>query len=355
MLGYFLGELIRQNCCAIVATAPGSRVARLLPPGAIPVWLEPSPEFSPRSLWNQSSLIKKLQATQPFDILHGWAARDWELASLAAMRCNRPAIGTLHDHPSAPFISSRRQRLMRLCARFGLKKIICVSRAVQTACIEATYPASKLAVVRNGLPTIECAPPVRVYDSFRLGFLGAFSERKGLRDLLLIADTLSKLAKSWELIIAGGPQDTAGEQLLSELRARYSGCEWWARVSWPGWVSSPQTFLRELDVLIVPSSDFDPFPTVLLEAGQVGLPVLAARVGGVSEIVTADQTGWLYDPGDVKQAVGHILSMIANPSLCQDRGNNARELVARVFSADAMVSNYLRIYDEVLNHRRPIS
>jgi glycosyltransferase involved in cell wall biosynthesis len=61
-----------------------------------------------------------------------------------------------------------------------------------------------------------------------------------------------------------------------------------------------------VDVLVVPSSEFDPFPTVLLEAGQAGVPVLAARVGGVAEIIVPEETGWLFEPGDWSGAAAKL-------------------------------------------------
>jgi glycosyltransferase involved in cell wall biosynthesis len=350
MLGYFLKELVRTDCQVAVAVVRGSRVAGLLPAEAVPVWVEPCPALSPVVVWRQAKTLKAFYAEFAFDVVHGWAARDWELAALAGWRCQRPAMGTLHDHPEAAFISGKRRRLMRWCARYGLKKIICVSEAVRSACASSGYPPLKLGVVRNGLPAADASVIPRAPGPFRMGFLGTFSERKGLRTLFQIADALPDDCGLWELHLGGGAADVAGDRLLVELRTAYAARPWWPRVQWPGWVRSPQDFLRTLDLLVVPSSEFDPFPTVLLEAGQAGLPVLASRVGGVPEIVADGQTGWLFEAGKVEPAV-HILShLMAVPDNLKRAGQAAHERVLREFSASKMVAEYRLLYSNILSN-----
>ena len=349
MLGYFLTELVRTDCKVAVAAVCESRVAGLLPAEAVPVWLDPCPSFSPVAIWRQATTLEAFRAEFAFDLVHGWAAGDWELAALAGWRCRRPAIGTLHDHPEASFLSRKRRRLMRWCAGFGLKRIIGVSEAVQTACADSGYPRSKLMVVRNGLPSVDVSATARASGPFRMGFLGAFSERKGLRTLFQIADAFSaKSGAAWELHLAGDAADKAGERLLAELRGAYSTRPWWPRVQWLGWVKSPQNFLRTLDLLVVPSSEFDPFPTVLLEAGQAGVPALASRVGGVPEIVADGQTGWLFDAGKVEPAVQILSGLMAEPGRLQEAGQLARGRVFREFSATKMVAEYRRLYSNLL-------
>jgi glycosyltransferase involved in cell wall biosynthesis len=107
-------------------------------------------------------------------------------------------------------------------------------------------------------------------------------------------------------------------------------------------------FLRTVDLLAVSSSEFDPFPTVLLEAGQSGIPALASRVGGVPEIVTDGQTGWVFEPGKAEQAAQILSRLIAAPEMLQSAGQAAHERGLREFSASKIVAEYRLLYSNIL-------
>src|SRR5260221_10323950 len=58
--------------------------------------------------------------------------------------------------------------------------------------------------------------------------------------------------------------------------------------------------LGDLDVLVHASTRPEPFGRVIIEAMAAGLPVIAARAGGVSEIITDGVDGLLAEPGDLE-------------------------------------------------------
>lgn len=351
MLAYYLDGLQATSCQPMLAVVRGSRVSDAIPPLVRRFWIPEKQQFSARKLFQQVRRILEARREFPFDLVHGWTARDWELTSIVAALARRPAIGTLHDHPRAKAISSHRQFLMRMCARHGLDKVVCVSQAVSMECARTDYPPKKLTVIRNGLPSFgepSNRPPNPVS---RLGFLGVFSERKGLHDLFLMLDELSRLSSTpWQAIVAGAAQDAAGEKLVASIRQRFSQKHWWPQVEWHGWVEKPVQFLKTLDLLIVPSSEFDPFPTVLLEAGGVGLPVLAAKVGGVEEIVLDTQTGWLFENGNWRQAAERLKLLLAEPNQLRIAGTEAFRRVGREFTIRKMVDNYFGVYSTLASN-----
>lgn len=349
MLMHFLEGLKASKHEVTVALVKGSKLAGSFPGGVTQTYIDDNQAFSLRALKRQLTELRKRHHETPFDLVHGWAARDWELTALLGRFTRRPTVGTLHDHPQGGFISRKRQLLMRWSARWGLRKVICVSQAVRSACLSAGYPQDKLEVVHNGLPDYQTARDAKPDSVFRLGFLGAFSERKGLPDLFsMLAEIARTTGASWEMRIAGEAQDDAGKALIARIRKQYGHWPWWHQVHWPGWVDGPTDFLRNLDLLVVPSTEFDPFPTVLLEAGRAGIPVLAARVGGVPEIVVDGQTGWLYEAGDWRQAASLVGRLIAEPEQLGKAGELARERIRKEFTLAKMVANYLTLYSALL-------
>ena len=92
--------------------------------------------------------------------------------------------------------------------------------------------------------------------------------------------------------------------------------------------------------LLALSSRSESLPNVVLEAMAAGLPVAATAVGGVPEMVTPAQTGWLAPPGDPPALAAVLGRMLANPEQCRAMGRAARRRVVRDFSLSAMVSRY---------------
>jgi glycosyltransferase involved in cell wall biosynthesis len=271
------------------------------------------------------------------------------LTSLFARMIGRPSIGTLHDHPRAAFISRARQRLMYWSAKSGLGRVACVSQAVRDACLAFGYPDDKVTVVHNGLPPSEHPPHAAHANALRFGFLGVFSERKGLPLLFEMIDQLAgRSVHPWELHLAGDTLDAAGKQMMAQLEIKFAERAWWKQIRWCGWLKDPTEFLASLDLLICPSAQFDPFPTVLLESARVGVPALAARVGGVEEIVLDNHTGWLFNPGEWGQAAAILERIASDPRQCRLAGERARQRVSREFPVAKMVAEYVRIYSTVV-------
>jgi glycosyltransferase involved in cell wall biosynthesis len=350
MLGYFLQGLATTPHSITVAAVRESRIPEILPPGIRTVWLPSNARFSVTGFRRQVQALRQAVRAEGFDLLHGWAARDWELTAAAARLTGRPALGTLHDHPKAAFLSKPRRSLMRWSAALGLAKVVCVSEAVRAACAEAGYAGRKLVVAHNGLPAAPAiaTPTSRSPQPFHLGFLGLFSARKGVRGLFEILDQLSAPGDlPWRLSLAGDAQEEEGRKLVAEIKATFSTRPWWSRVQWCGWVKRPADFLGALDLLVCPSAEFDPFPTVLLEAGQAGVPVLAARVGGVPEIVVDGETGWLFAPQDWGQAARQLRQVLESPALARATGERAKKRVEREFAMGRMVADYLNVYTDL--------
>ena len=124
---------------------------------------------------------------------------------------------------------------------------------------------------------------------FTIGFIGRIVPEKGLETLL---DAVAKLpADGWRLVIAGKvfpPLD------LEALKARTAGLP----VDWLGVVPAAQ-FYPQIDLLVVPAIWADPGPLVVHEAFANAVPVVGASIGGITDLVEPNVTGWLYQPGDV--------------------------------------------------------
>jgi glycosyltransferase involved in cell wall biosynthesis len=109
---------------------------------------------------------------------------------------------------------------------------------------------------------------------------------------------------------------------------------------------------RDAAVVVVPSEWFENAPMVILEAFAYGKPVIAARIGGIPEMIDEGQTGRLFMPGhalELRYALGNLWN-------CADElrrmGMNARAAVETRFSEKRRVSSLLTIYERLLRAPR---
>ena len=86
---------------------------------------------------------------------------------------------------------------------------------------------------------------------------------------------------------------------------------------------------------------------VALEAMACGTPLIAARAGGVAEIVQDGETGWLFPPGDVDALVGRIETVLSDPSRARQTTARARTWVHAHASIERMADRTLEFYDAV--------
>jgi glycosyltransferase involved in cell wall biosynthesis len=79
-----------------------------------------------------------------------------------------------------------------------------------------------------------------------------------------------------------------------------------------------------------------------------GLPVAATAVGGVPELVTPGQTGWLAAAGDVPGLAGALSRLLGDPEQCRAFGRAGRQRVERDFSLKTMARRYEDVLDRLL-------
>ena len=116
------------------------------------------------------------------------------------------------------------------------------------------------------------------------------------------------------------------------------------RVRFWGYRSDPETILAEVDAVLC-SSRTEGLPVGLLEAMALGRPVVAVPVGGVPEIVTEGETGWLAPDMSIDALAATMRSAISlGRGELARRGERARAAVARRFTEAHMRESYEQIY-----------
>jgi len=149
--------------------------------------------------------------------------------------------------------------------------------------------------------------------TLRIGVIGRINRWKGQGVLIEAAEHLLSDARlqPFEIVIAGDapPGQPQWQCKLFDRVARSPLAD---RVRLAGFVADIPALLATLDILVVPSTEPEPFGLVALEAMTAGVPVIASRTGGLPEVLGEGPAaaGLLVPPGDVKalaNALGRLL------------------------------------------------
>jgi glycosyltransferase involved in cell wall biosynthesis/protein-L-isoaspartate O-methyltransferase len=94
--------------------------------------------------------------------------------------------------------------------------------------------------------------------------------------------------------------------------------------------------------------DSEGTPVAVLEACASGLPVVATRHAGISDVVIHGETGLLVNEGDVEGMAQHMIRLAREPDLAVKLGKAGRERVAREFSMEKSINNLWRIIEAAI-------
>jgi len=100
------------------------------------------------------------------------------------------------------------------------------------------------------------------------------------------------------------------------------------------------------DLFCITSLD-DNFPTTVLESLASGTPVVGFDVGGISEQISGN-CGFVVESKDTKSLSKKIKLLLEDKDLNQEMSKNAREKAVNNYSIEKMVSEYIKVYDELL-------
>jgi glycosyltransferase involved in cell wall biosynthesis len=137
-----------------------------------------------------------------------------------------------------------------------------------------------------------------------------------------------------DLLIIGDGKDA------KKLQQRAFDCAPRERIRFLGWVADAEIktqYYNAAECLIL-ASWREGFPTVVGEAMSCGTLVLSSNVGGVSELVIENQTGWLFSPGDdaaLKERLTHVL---AHPEIVAPMRAHARSVAEERVSPDGVAA-----------------
>jgi glycosyltransferase involved in cell wall biosynthesis len=246
--------------------------------------------------------------------------------------------------------------------------------------IKRAFPelASRCYVVHNGVDVDAFAPgnqaTAETNGAKRLLFVGRVSPEKGLHVLMEAFESVVKRWPEAQLTIVGPEQvppldfiiNLSDETGVSDL-ARYYGGSYLTRLRQ---MLSPKAADRVSFVSILPHADMpnvyrnadllinpsfvETFGMTLVEAMACKVPVVASRVGGMTEVMENDKQGTFVEPGRPSALAEAILHLLEDERLRHDMGAAGRARVVKYFSWDELSQQMLEVYRNAMVEYGPV-
>jgi sugar transferase (PEP-CTERM/EpsH1 system associated) len=298
-------------------------------------------------------LVRIMRRLRPH-IVHtrNWGALE---AILAARLAGVPA--TVHSEHGYDLDSIAglpwRRRLIRRGLYSLTDVLFTVSKELQEFHAKQTsISAGRIRVLYNGVDTERFAfrSESRIEARAELGIpsesmvVGSVGRMVAIKDHRLILEAVSLLIQGGHdvraLLVGAGPE-------LGHLQQRVrDSVELNGRVYFCGFSDRVPDFLNAMDIF-VQSSRAEGMSNTLLEAMATGLPLLATRVGGNSEVIADGESGYLFQTGDCADLVYHLSYLINSLELRCQLGRASRRRALRKFSVHRMVQEYRNLYREL--------
>ncbi len=214
-------------------------------------------------------------------------------------------------------------------------------------------PEKKLAVVHNGLETVEWNESQQaIRDAVRREFgfsqqdlvIGIVAQlRPPKRHDLLIrsAARLKGIHPNIRLLIVGQGEIESSLKDLAEKESVSS------ETVFTGYRTDARRLLLGMDIFALPS-DVEGEPVSVMEAMDASLPVAATTAGGIPEVVNDGETGLLSETGDLDAFTENLSKMLESPERRQVMGEAGRKRVWEEFSAERMIRCFEELYDHCL-------
>jgi len=212
--------------------------------------------------------------------------------------------------------------------------------------LQRVCPTTPVEVVYNAVDVDKFTPrPTHAnHDDrpHRIGIIANLIPVKGHKDFLRMGEVLRNRGINAEYIIVG--EDIHQTGYGSELKRFAEELGINQSTKFIGFIDDVREVLHQLDILVV-ASHVEPFGICAIEAMASHVPVVATRVGGLTEVVEHEKTGILVDPASPEQMAKSVEQLLLDTARRQQMGEAGRTRVLKLFTQQAYASRMLEIYE----------
>jgi glycosyltransferase involved in cell wall biosynthesis len=233
------------------------------------------------------------------------------------------------------------------------KVIVCSQSMKNEICDHFNLPRDKVDIIPNAIDATKYQISVdrgAVRQHYGVGWgeklilcVGRLVPQKGVEYFIRAIPTIAKRYPEAKFVIVG----EGWSRDILEAEARASGHN--KKIRFTGFASDKEVInlMNSADVLVVPSI-YEPFGIVALEGMATGVPVVASKVGGLSEVIEHDRTGFFVYPRAPESIAWGIDRVLSDPDHARWLTDNAREKLHKAYSWEAVAMKTVEVYRKVV-------
>lgn len=232
--------------------------------------------------------------------------------------------------------------------------VVAVSKAVREhLCHSRFIKDDKVTVIYNGIDNDDFHPGKDTdylkqelnipQDSLVIGMIGRVNAWKGQGDFLEAVEPILAEHEDVYAVMVGGVFE-GEEWRMDELKSKISQSPYKNRIVIEDFRKDTPYIHNLFDIFVLPSTNPDPLPTVVLEAMASGRPVISYNHGGAMEMVENGFNGLFAEAGVPEELTGQLRLLIEDSGLRIKMGENSAARQSSLFSLDAYVKNFQNLY-----------
>lgn len=302
------------------------------------------------NLQKYSQTIIKIAKEKNIDLVHTNTAATLE-GCFVSKKLGIPQLWSIHEIIVTPQIMFKfTSRMISKYASITVTDSKAVKRHLMTS---GYFKDSEIKVIYNGVDNKRFKPE---NDSFYLhkewgipqnakviGMVGRVNSWKGQGDFLKAANIVMSNYSDVYTVFVGAAFE--GEEWREKrLDDAIDQSPYRNRIINKGYRTDSEGIYKLYDVFVLPSTNPDPLPTVVLEAMATGKPIVGYRHGGVCEMVEEGHNGLLAEVCNSEDLAIKIMELLESEELRTKMGENSRRRLLERFSIEAYVDNYSKEY-----------
>lgn len=298
--------------------------------------------------------IAKIAKKYNVDLVHTNTAATLE-GSFVSRKLHIPQLWSIHEIIVNPKIMYT--VTSKLIAKYS-SITITDSKAVKDHLNASGYfKKDSVSVIYNGVdsnrfkPENDCS---YLYDEWNIpktariiGMMGRVNSWKGQGDFLKATNIIMAKYPDVYTVFVGAAFE--GEEWREkELADSIAQSPFKDRIINKGYRTDSEGIYKLYDVFVLPSTNPDPLPTVVLEAMATGKPIVGYKHGGVCEMVKDGYNGLLAEVRNPEDLAVKIESLLIDEDRRKEMGENSRKRLLEKFSIETYVQNYSAEYDKLI-------